>query len=188
MTKYQGTLPLLGGLSIRAQRPSDEDFLLGLFIDARPWLAKAHHDRDFIRMMYEQQYGAMRHGQEERYPEHLDFVVEKAGQAVGRLIIDLGRCDWRIAEVEIHRLARSKGIGSDLIRSIQGTAAQTGVPMTLSVLAAQTRVHWFYFRLGFQMLGNVPPMLELIWLPPGHPGLQALPPQLLPQTQQGGVA
>jgi N-acetylglutamate synthase and related acetyltransferases len=189
MVAYQGTLPLLGGLSIRQSRPSDEDFLLGLFTDARPWLAKSHHDRDFIRMLYEQQYGAMRTGQETRYPEHLDFIVEKVGQAVGRLIIDLGRHDWRIAEVEVHRLARGKGIGSDLIRSIQGTAAQVGVPLTLSVLAAETRVHWFYFRLGFQMIANVPPMLELIWLPPGHPGIQHLPPQVLPpQMQQGGTA
>lgn len=189
MTGFQGSLPLLGGLSMRHPRPSDDDFLLGLFMDARPWLAQAHQDRDFIRMLYEQQYNAMRTGQETRYPQHLDFVVEKTGQPVGRIVMDMGRWDWRVAEVEIHRLARGKGIGTDLLRSLQGTAMQLRLPMTLSVNETDTRVHWFYYRLGFDLLVKSPPVLELIWLPPGHPGIQHLPPQILPlQLQRGGVA
>ena len=189
MAAYQGSLPLMGGLSMRHPRPSDDDFLLGLFMDARPWLARAHQDRDFIRTLYEQQYSAMRTGQETRYPQHLDFVVEKVGQPVGRIVMDLGRWDWRVAEVEIHKLARGKGIGTDLLRSLQGSAMELRLPMTLSVNETDTRVHWFYHRLGFDMLVQAPPMLELIWLPPGHPGIQHLPPQILPpQLRQGGVA
>ncbi len=189
MAVLNGSLPLLGGLTVRFPRPSDDDFLMGLFMDARPWLAKAHHDRDFIRTLYEQQYSARRMGQETRYPEHLDFVVEKTGQPVGRIVMDLGRYDWRVSEVEIHRLARGKGIGTDLLRSIQGTAAQMRIPITLSVAEVDTRVHWFYHRLGFDLLAKTSPSLELIWLPPGHPGIQHLPPQILPaQMQQGGAS
>ncbi|CAO3380528.1 GNAT family N-acetyltransferase [Azospirillum argentinense] len=189
MAGFQGSLPLLGGLSMRYPRRSDDDFLLGLFMESRPWLAQAHHDRDFIRMLYEQQYNAMRVGQETRYPQHLDFVVEKTGQPVGRIVMDMGRWDWRVAEVHIHKPARGKGIGTDLLRSIQGTAMQLRLPMTLSVNEADTRVHWFYYRLGFDLLVKSSPILELIWLPPGHPGIQHLPPQILPTAlQQGGAA
>ncbi|MFV3078026.1 GNAT family N-acetyltransferase [Niveispirillum fermenti] len=189
MGGFQGTLPLLGGLSLRHPRPADDDFLLELFMDARPWLGQAHHDRDFIRMLYEQQYSAMRTGQETRYPQHLDFVVEKLGQPVGRIVMDLGRYDWRVAEVEIHRLARGKGVGTNLLRSLQGTAMQLRLPMTLSVNQAETRVHWFYYRLGFELLSQAPPMLELVWLPPGHPGIRHLPPQIMPSgVGQGGLA
>lgn len=188
MNTFQGTLPLLDGLSMRHPRPSDDGFLLGLFMDARPWLAQAHHDRDFIRMLYEQQYDARRVGQETRYPQHLDFVVEKVGQPVGRIVMDLGRYDWRISEVEIHKLARGKGIGTSLIRSLQGSAIPLRLPMTLSVNETETRLHWFYHRLGFDLLAHTPPVLELIWLPPGHPGIQHLPPQILPPSLQQGFS
>ena len=118
-----------------------------------------------------------------------DFVVEKTGQPVGRIVMDLGRYDWRVSEVEIHRLARGKGIGTDLLRSFQGTAAQMRIPITLSVAEVDTRVHWFYHRLGFDLLAKTSPSLELIWLPPGHPGIQHLPPQILPaQMRQGGAS
>jgi len=169
MFGFAGSIQLMGGLSMRFARPTDEDFLLELFMSSRPWLDWTSHDRDFVRALYEQQYKTMRIGHESLYPEHLDFVVEKTGQAVARLMIDLGYADWRVTELEIHERARGKGIGSDLMRSLQAVAANAGMPLTLAVPMFLTKAQQFYARLGFGVVMQQPPVLQLAWYPPGHP-------------------
>lgn len=169
MAGITGSFTLLGGLSLRSTTPVDEDFLLQLFIDVRPWLAWAEGDRDFIRALYEQQYRVMRTGQEAIYPEHLDFIIEKTGQRVGRLVIDLGYADWRVSELQIIAKAQGKGIGSDLLRSLQKAAGSSMMPLTLS-----TPMYWFsalqfYQQLGFCVMANDPPYYHMAWFPPGHP-------------------
>lgn len=170
MPGLDGSLQLYGGLSLRAARPADQDFLLDMFVASRPWLNAASQDRDFVRTLYEQQYRGLQAALEERYPQHLDFVLERTGQAVGRVILDLGYADWRLSELQVHPLAQGKGIGSDLIRSLQAAAANAGMPLTLATLMVMTRAQEFYRRLGFRVVGQNPPAVELAWFPPGHPG------------------
>lgn len=168
MTGIAGSLRLYGGLSMRFATPADQDFLLDLFIEARPWLGLADGGRDFIRFLYEDQMRITRLGAEARYPQHLDFVVEKTGQSVGRLIVDLGYTDWRIAELQIRAAARGKGIGSDLIRSLQTSAESGRMPLTLSTPTSMG-IAPLYQRLGFRVMEVVEPMCHMAWFPPGHP-------------------
>ena len=51
MASQTGSLPLFGGLGLRPIRPSDQDFLLQLFIESRPWLSWADTDRDVLGLM-----------------------------------------------------------------------------------------------------------------------------------------
>jgi ribosomal protein S18 acetylase RimI-like enzyme len=140
--------------------------LLELFIDARPWLSWAQGDRDFLHTLYEQQYRVMCAGKEAQYPEHLDFIVERLGQAVGRVVIDLGYADWRIAELQLHPKARKKNIGSDLLRSLQQAAANMSMPITLSTPMFGSSAAAFFQRLGFQVTQTRPPVLDMAWYPP----------------------
>jgi ribosomal protein S18 acetylase RimI-like enzyme len=173
MAETDYSLKLYGGLALRLARPADRDFLLDLFIASRPWLDFTSQDREFVREIFEQQYRALQAGLEHRYPEHLDFVLERTGQAVGRVILDLAYTDWRLSELQIHPLARGKGIGSDLVRSLQTAAAGSAVPITLATLMVLTRAQSFYRRLGFRVVGHNPPSVELAWFPPQHPGAAA---------------
>lgn len=169
MAGLAGSFSLFGGLSMRLTTPTDEAFLFQLFIDVRPWLAWAEGDTDFIRTLYESQYKVMRTGQETVYPEHLDFIIEKTDQRVGRLVIDLGYADWRVSELQIISQAQGQGIGSDLLRSLQQAAGNSRMPITLS-----TPMYWFsalqfYERLGFRVMATDPPYYHMAWFPPGHP-------------------
>jgi ribosomal protein S18 acetylase RimI-like enzyme len=166
MVAYAGSIPLLGGLGLRAPRPADQDFLLQLFVESRPWLSWAADDRDVLHALYEQQFKALRAGLETAYPEHLDFIVERTGQAVGRLAIDLGVRDWRISELAIVAAARGKGIGTGLVRSLQMAAEQQRLPITLSTpMAGAIDGRSLYERLGFQVTAVRPPLYEMAWLP-----------------------
>lgn len=168
-----GSLPLLGGLGLRPVRPTDQAFLLQLFVESRPWLAWAGLERDALQALYEQQYQALRTGLGAKYPEHLDFIVERTGQAVGRLAIDLGYADWRLSELAVVAAARGKGIGTDLVRSLQAAAGRVRLPLTLSTPMAGTNARPLYERLGFRVVAVQPPHYEMAWFPPGVPAPQA---------------
>lgn len=168
MGALNGSFPMCGGLSMRFSRPADEAFLLDMFMAARPWFDWTNLERDGIRALYEDQLRLTRIGTGAVYPDHLDFVVEKTDQAVAHVVIDLGYHDWRVTQLEVHPLARGKGIGSDIIRSLQAAAQNGGMPLTVSTPMIQTNALTFYGRLGFGVVGEQAPMVHLAWLPPGR--------------------
>ncbi len=160
---------------MRFTAPADQDFLLTLFIESRPWLGWAEGQPDFIRNLYEMQYTAMRKGQEAVYPEHLDFIIEKTGQKLGRLIVDLGHSHWRVSELQILTEARGKGIGSDVLRSLQAAANGMLMPITLCTPMMGSYGRQVYERLGFRVMAVEPPHYHMAWLPQGHPLLATAP-------------
>ncbi len=176
MAGSSGALPLMGGLDMRPTRPADESFLLDMFMAARPWLNQAALDRDAVRALYEDQYRITRTGREGLYPEHMAFIVEKTGQAVAHLAVDLGHADWRLSQLEVHPLARGRSIGSDIVRSLQAAAAGSLMPLTVSTPMVGGAAP-FYQRLGFRVVGRQPPSWHLAWYPPGRPWPQP-PPQV----------
>ncbi len=169
MAGFAGAFTFPGNLGVRFTAPSDEPFLLELFIEVRPWLSWAEGNTDFIRNLYEQQYKTMRAGQEALYPEHVDLVVEKTGDRVGRLVVDLGYSDWRVSELQVLTRARSKGIGSDLLRGLQMAAGKLLLPITLSTPMVGSHGRQVYERLGFQVTAVDPPHYHMAWFPQGHP-------------------
>lgn len=172
---FAGKLQLIGGLSLRQTRPEDGQFLLAMFMAARPWLAETSNDPEFVRFLFEDQYRIARHGVGQVYPEHLDFVIERTGQAIGRLTLDFGYSDWRISIMEIHPEARRKGNGSDVVRSLQRGAAGPKMALTGSALAFPPGALEFWMRQGFRVLASRPPHVEIIWCPPGRPWPQINP-------------
>lgn len=164
---FAGAFPMLGGVSLRFSTPADENFLLDMFLAARPWLVMTSDNRDFVRFLLEDQYRITLQGREGVYPEHLDFVIEKTGQAVGHLTVNLGYADWRISQLEVHPLARGKGIGRDVVRSLQAAAANAKVRLTVGTLANLQQALAFYAGLGFRVVTHAPPVVELAWLPEG---------------------
>ncbi|WP_199231449.1 GNAT family N-acetyltransferase [Azospirillum sp. TSO35-2] len=169
MTGFAGSFTFPGNLTVRFTTPSDEPFLLTLFIEARPWLAWADGNADFLRTLYEQQYRTMRAGQEAIYPEHIDLLIEKAGDRVGRLVVDLGTADWRVSELQVLTKARGTGIGSDILRGLQMAAGSTMMPITLSTPLFGSHGRQVYERLGFRVMNFDPPHFHMAWLPAGHP-------------------
>jgi ribosomal protein S18 acetylase RimI-like enzyme len=165
MSGFAGSFQLSGGVALRLARPSDEDFLFQLFIEARPWLSWVEGGRDFVRVLYEQQYKTMRMGQEGAYPEHMDLLIERLGDSVGRVVVNLGYSDWRIAELQIVTAARSMGIGSNVIRGLQAAAARANVSLSLSTPIFGSQAHRLYEQLGFQLAAIDGALYRMVWHP-----------------------
>ncbi len=169
MNGFTGSFALEGGLNLRLVRSSDQDLIFKLFVETRPWLAWAEGEPDFICDLYEQQFKTMRAGLESVYPDHLDFIIERMGSAVGRTVINLGYADWRISELQILKQARGAGIGSNVIKGLQATATKGYMPLTLSTPVFGSNGFPIYQRLGFQVVQVQPPIIHMAWFPPGHP-------------------
>ena len=174
MAGFSGSFAFPGNLTARFATPADESFLLDLFIEARPWLSWAEGKADFLRTLYEQQYRAMRAGQEHIYPEHIDLVIEKADDRVGRVVVDLGYHAWRVSELQVREAVRGKGIGSDVLRGLQMSATRAMIGITLSTPIIGSHGRQVYQRLGFRTSGYEPPHFHMAWVPPGHPEAAAL--------------
>ncbi|MBF0146958.1 MAG: GNAT family N-acetyltransferase [Magnetococcales bacterium] len=166
MAQPSGKLTMKGGLSLRFAGPGDELFLLAMFKAARPWLTMASSDSDLVHHLYEEQKRITRIGNETVYPEHLDFIIEKLGQDVGHMVIDLSSDHWRLSQLELHPLGQGKGIGSDAVASLKMAAQNANVALTVATPMMLSRVIGFYKKLGFGVRGLFPPMVELIWIPP----------------------
>ena len=167
MSALTGAFELDGGVGLRLVRPSDRDFLFRLFVDSRPWLSWVEGSRDFIHFLYEEQYKAMTVGQGSVYPEHMDLLIEHLGEAVGRVVVNLGYGNWRIAELQIRAAAQGRGTGSRVVRGLQAAALRVGVPITLSTPMHAFGARQLYERLGFSVSSADGAAYQLIWHPPG---------------------
>jgi GNAT superfamily N-acetyltransferase len=158
-----------GGIALRFARPSDQDFLLKMFMAARPWFDWTTLPPDGIRHLYEDQMRITQAGAGAHYPEHLDFIIERTGQDIGHLMIDLGYGDWHISSFELHPETRGKGLGSEVIRGLQAGCTAQKLPLTVSTLESLNGALRFYGRAGFAMIVHRSPMVHLGWCPPGVP-------------------
>jgi ribosomal protein S18 acetylase RimI-like enzyme len=69
--------------------------------------------------------------------------------------------------------ARGRGIGSDVVRSLQAAAGSRRLPITLATPMLGATGKGVYERLGFRVTAVRPPHYEMAWHPPGLPGLGA---------------
>lgn len=166
---FSGAFQLPGNLVMRLARPDDRDFLLDLFIEARPWLGWADREAEFIRFLYEDQNRIANAGAGAAYPEHLDFVIESAGERCARLRIDLGHADWRVTDLQVRTAARGKGVGEGVLRAVQEVAKTQKMPVTLATPSTVGSARGFYEKLGFVVAEIRHPVLQMVWYPPGHP-------------------
>lgn len=167
---FQDKLNFAGGTTLRAVRPSDDDFVLEVFIAARPHLAHAHPDPNVVRLLSKDQFRINRLGARARFPNHREYVIQRMGQDVGSLLLDFGDREWRIVEIAVHPAARGTGIGGDILKGLQAGAARAGTTLSLSTAAGFGSAAAFYARHGFVTLPDADPMpatLHMAWYPPG---------------------
>ncbi|MBZ4419698.1 GNAT family N-acetyltransferase [Myxococcus sp. RHSTA-1-4] len=163
-------LPCTVPVTLRPATASDEAFLFALYASTREdevamwgW-APAQRDA-FLRM----QWLAQGRDWATRYAgaDHRLVLVE--GQPAGRLLVARGEREWRLVDIALLPASRGSGVGTRLLRELQGEAAKARVPLKLRVLKGSP-AHRLYTRLGFQPDTAAPAgegdlYLALEWLP-----------------------
>lgn len=156
---------LPAGLSMRPQREGDAIFMARLFKSSQEHLQLLDAESDLVEELMEMQFRAQREGYGNQFPNAMYFVVEFQGEAVGRAAVDFGANEVRLVDLVFLPVARGRGFGAGVIRSLQMAAAQVSAPLTLTALRTNVRALQLYSQLGFLVEAYNPTHALLAWRP-----------------------
>lgn len=140
-------------LTLRATRPGDRDFLLGLYaavraaeLDQVAWAPGAR------QAFLVSQFDLQDHHYRTTHPRASFDVVEVGGHPVGRWYVDRGATDIRVIDVALVPEWCGRGIGSRLLGEVLAEAAASGRTASIHV-EIHNPAGALYARLGFQEVG-----------------------------------
>ncbi|HYM59686.1 MAG TPA: GNAT family N-acetyltransferase [Thermoanaerobaculia bacterium] len=140
-------------ISLRTEVAEDHEFLAELYAGTReeelrpvPW--SDEEKKAFLRSQFE--------AQTLHYKEHYHaaefWIIEKGGEAIGRLYLHHQRTDTRIVDIALVAQHRGSGIGGMLLGRVLGEAAAAGRSVSIHVEAYNPALR-LYERLGFRQIG-----------------------------------
>lgn len=100
-----------------------------------------------------------------RFPESEHQVVLVDGAPAGRFWTARDDDALRLLDVMLLPAYQGRGVGTVLLRGLQDQAARGGVPVLLTVSAANDRAFALYLRLGFVVVGTSETHRLMEWVP-----------------------
>lgn len=144
-------VPALGiaGVSLRAVEEGDYPFLRALYRSTRdPELALTGWSEEDKRAFADSQFTLQDRFYREHYPGTAFLVVERAGEAVGRLYVDAPPGELRLMDIALVPGARRGGLGTALVSWVVAWADREARRVTLHV-EANNPARRLYARHGF---------------------------------------
>ena len=93
-------------------------------------------------------------------------IRDRAGRLPRRLPANCHECRRAVLwNVGLHPDVQGQGFGAELVRQVQQTAADRGIPVKLSVFVTNPRAEAFYARLGFTQTGQTEALIAMTWRP-----------------------
>jgi ribosomal protein S18 acetylase RimI-like enzyme len=135
--------------SLRAIGAADQAFIDALYRSTRDDLSAMAVDASFLAQLIRMQQQAQAQGMRSTFPQAQYFLLEREGEAIGRLVFDAAGGHVHLVDLAICPAARSQGGGSAVLRALQALAAQRGQPLLLSVALGNPAARRLYARLGF---------------------------------------
>ncbi len=144
----------VAGLMLRPETEEDLEFLYHLYASTRAdELALLDWTEDekesFLRMQFSAQRGYYR----EHYWESRFDVIEREGEAIGRLYVARWPDDIRVVDITLMPEHRGQGLGGGLMRALLDEAAAAGKSVSIHVEVYNPALR-LYERLGFQAKGE----------------------------------
>ena len=112
----------------------------------------------FCRMQFEAQDRHYR----EHYPGAEFCVIERDGEAIGRLYVDRREREIRIMDISLLPAARGAGLGTRLLRDLKEEARAVGSVVSIHVEKFNPALR-LYQRLGFQPVEDLGVYLLMEW-------------------------
>jgi GNAT superfamily N-acetyltransferase len=165
----QGLAQLPNGLSIRPARPADKPLLKKLIDDKYSALKQTTDlGRDQIENLMEIQVTAQNSAYGGMFPNAAYFVVEKTGQAIGKLTLDWDGERAHVVDLGFIAKAQGKGYGQTIIEALLGACGQAKCPLSLACATQDAALLRFLVAHGFVARGPVDPQashVQLLWTP-----------------------
>lgn len=150
-------------LGLRPVCPEDEPFLFAVYASTRAEeLSQVPWDEVQKRAFLQMQFNAQRHHYERAYPHALHQVILQGELPVGRLWSDRTAERIHLLDLTILPAHRGSGLGSTLLRELQGEAAGSDQAITIYVESFNPSLRLFE-RLGFQRVAEEGAHLLLRW-------------------------
>ena len=134
---------------LRQALATDQEFLDALFTSTRDDLTFAGLDPVMQQQLLKMQQGVQQAGFTTHYPDALHLVIERAGQPIGRVVVDTGVSDIRIVDIAILPFAQRAGAARAVLQALQESAREHGLGMSLAVGKANTAARALYLSHGF---------------------------------------
>ena len=160
-------------LKMRPADPDDEPFLRKLRAEVDSERLFLHtwseEDADEAKKLLDFQFRAHAHHHKTQDVDQKDVIIEIDGVPAGRFILVQDSYEIRLADIEVARDFRGKGIGAAVINAIKGESTQSKRPIRLMVERMNTALQ-FYLTLGFVVVEHYDLNLLMEWVPPTMPG------------------
>lgn len=152
-----GVADLPGGLRLRMTKPSDAAFERRLHDANRQDLTLIDGERDYVQSIFDMQYRARDAGYGAQFPDALYYIIEKQGDAIGRLVLDFGHNEVRVVDIALTPAVQGQGVGTTVLNAVKQVAAGVPCPVTLTVSLRQPHLVRLYSGLGFAPDPDAPP-------------------------------
>jgi len=172
---------LPAALALREVHDDDQAFLDALYASRREDLRQMPMDAAFIAQMIKMQQHVQMEGVRMNYPDAMHRVIERAGQAVGRVIINAGSDDMRLIDIAIIPSAQRQGIARAILLALQADAQGQGKGVSLAVEQTNFAARGLYLQLGFVAISADALFEQMHWRSQAAAEEQALI-DLLPAT------
>ncbi|MFB0827425.1 Ribosomal protein S18 acetylase RimI [Chromobacterium violaceum] len=158
---------LCQSVSLRPARQADAPCIDRIYRSARPDLQWIDGDAELIDSVQRQQLQVLQQGTGHHYPNAMHFIVEKAGSAVGAVMVDFGPNEVRIIFLAMLPEARGQGYGKAVLQGLQQAAQQVGTPLAAVVWHNNGEARRVYQSLGFVQEEAGAMADKLVWHPQG---------------------
>jgi ribosomal protein S18 acetylase RimI-like enzyme len=154
------------GLTFRPIDDSDLPFLSRLYASTRqdelapvPW--SAAEKAAFVAMQFRAQHAHY----QQHYPGTDWLLIQRAGEAMGRLYIARWTREHRVVDIALLPEHRGQGLGDALMRDLLDEAAAAGKAVTIHVEKNNPATE-LYRRLGFVIAEDKGVYDLMCWTPP----------------------
>ncbi|PRZ50183.1 ribosomal protein S18 acetylase RimI-like enzyme [Tritonibacter scottomollicae] len=137
------------GISLREMTARDMQFLAQVYRSTReeelaltPWNEDQKHA--FISM----QFRAQHEHYQAHYPDALWLIIQRSGEAIGRLYLERWQSEHRIIDIALLPAHRGAGIGGAILRDLTDEASAANKAVGIHVEKANPAMA-LYHRLGF---------------------------------------
>lgn len=152
--------------ALRDVVPQDQSFLETLYFSSREDLHHVSDDPQVVRQLIQMQQRMQVAGLLHTYPDAAQWIVLRLGQAVGRVVVDVGPVDMRVVDMAVLPEARRLGAARAVLRALQQTATAQRLTVSLTVSLTNAPARKLYAGEGFVEQSHNGVMAEMRWSGP----------------------
>lgn len=148
---------------LRPATDADAGFAQALYASTREDLLQLPLPPAQLAQLIGMQLRVHEAGQRAAYPNAETMIVEHAGAAAGRVVLDTLGSDWRLVELALLPAMRGRGLGAALLAALQERARAHGACIGLAVLRSNVPALRLYQRAGFVVDGGNELQHQMVW-------------------------